>query len=176
MIRGGDERMDSIVLVGMPGAGKSTVGVLLAKNLGMDFVDTDLELQKNHGKLLQEMIDEYGTEGFLKAEEETVLGLSFSRAVVATGGSVVYSGRAMEHLKRHAVVIYLKADLETIQGRINNIATRGIAMNRGQTLVDIYRERTPLYEKYADIVIDCDGMDPQGVVEAIAERLKKLDA
>lgn len=164
---------DNIVLVGMPGAGKSTVGVLLARALGMAFVDTDLELQKARGKLLQEIIDNDGIEGFLKAEEETVLSINCSHAVVATGGSVVYSSRAMMHLKKNGLVVYLKADLEAIRNRINNMATRGIAMAGDRTLADIYYERIPLYEKYADIIIDCSGKDPEGVVGNIIECLRQ---
>jgi len=165
--------MDNIVLVGMPGAGKSTVGVILAKTLGMGFVDTDLEIQRSHGKLLQDMIDEYGIEGLLRAEERTILGGSYKHAVIATGGSAIYSDKAMAFLKKQGIVIYLRADLETIQRRISNIATRGIAMGRDQTLGDIYNERTPLYEKYADIIIDCGGRDAEGVVESILEGLER---
>lgn len=159
--------MNNIVLVGMPGAGKSTVGVLLAKSLGMDFVDTDLEIQRYHGMLLQDMIDEFGIAGFLKAEEQAILKGSYNHTVIATGGSVVYSSKAMAHLKKGAVVIYLKVDIGTLQKRINNIATRGIAMSRNQTLNDIYLERTPLYEQYADIIIDCSDKDVEGAVESI---------
>jgi shikimate kinase len=159
--------MDNIVLVGMPGAGKSTVGVILAKTLGMDFVDTDLEIQRSHGRLLQDIIDESGIAGFLRAEEQTILKGSYNHAVIATGGSVVYSSKAMAHLKKGAVVIYLKVDIGTLQRRINNIATRGIAMSRDQTLNDIYLERTPLYEQYADIIIDCSNKDVEGAVESI---------
>jgi shikimate kinase len=163
--------MDNIVLVGMPGAGKSTVGVILAKTLGMDFVDTDLEIQRSHGRLLQDIIDESGIAGFLRAEEQTILKGSYNHAVIATGGSVVYSSKAMAHLKKGAVVIYLKVDIGTLQRRINNIATRGIAMSRDQTLNDIYLERTPLYEQYADIIIDCSNKDVEGAVESILGRL-----
>ena len=167
--------MNNIVLVGMPGAGKSTVGVLLAKSLGMDFVDTDLEIQRYHGMLLQDMIDEFGIEGFLKAEEETILRGSYNHAVIATGGSAVYSGKAMARLKERAVIIYLKADLEPIHRRISNIATRGIAMGRDRTLSDIYYERARLYELYADIIIDCDNKDAEGVVESILESLDNFN-
>ena len=163
--------MDNIVLVGMPEAGKSTVGVILAKTLGMDFVDTDLEIQRSHGRLLQDIIDESGIAGFLRAEEQTILKGSYNHAVIATGGSVVYSSKAMAHLKKGAVVIYLKVDIGTLQRRINNIATRGIAMSRDQTLNDIYLERTPLYEQYADIIIDCSNKDVEGAVESILGRL-----
>lgn len=170
----GSQRMDNLVLIGMPGAGKSTVGVLLAKALGMDFVDTDLEIQRIHGRLLQQIIDEDGIESFLKAEEQAVLQGSYSHAVVATGGSVVLSSEAMDHLKKHACVIYLKVALEALQRRISNMATRGIAMSRSQTLKDVYDERVPLYEKYADIIIDCADKDAEGVVESILKALKQF--
>jgi len=147
------------------------VGVILAKTLGMDFVDTDLEIQRSHGRLLQDIIDESGIAGFLRAEEQTILKGSYNHAVIATGGSVVYSSKAMAHLKKGAVVIYLKVDIGTLQRRINNIATRGIAMSRDQTLNDIYLERTPLYEQYADIIIDCSNKDVEGAVESILGRL-----
>ncbi len=147
------------------------MGVILAKTLGMDFVDTDLEIQRSHGRLLQDIIDESGIAGFLRAEEQTILKGSYNHAVIATGGSVVYSSKAMAHLKKGAVVIYLKVDIGTLQRRINNIATRGIAMSRDQTLNDIYLERTPLYEQYADIIIDCSNKDVEGAVESILGRL-----
>jgi len=113
------------------------------------------------------MIDEFGIAGFLKAEEQAILKGSYNHTVIATGGSVVYSSKAMAHLKKGAVVIYLKVDIGTLQKRINNIATRGIAMSRNQTLNDIYLERTPLYEQYADIIIDCSDKDVEGAVESI---------
>lgn len=166
--------MENIVLIGMPGAGKSTVGVILAKTLGMDFVDTDLVIQRIHGRLLQDIIDQDGIESFLRAEEQAVLQISANRSVIATGGSVVYSSKAMAHLKKSAVVIYLKVALDALQRRISNMATRGIAMSRGQTLQDIYIQRIPLYEKYGDIVIDCTHMDAEGVVGAILDSLNRL--
>lgn len=164
--------MDNIVLIGMPGAGKSTVGVILAKVLGMDFVDTDLEIQRTSGRLLQEIIDEDGIAGFLGVEEQTVLRGSYHRAVIATGGSVVYSKKIMAHLMEISIVVYLKVGLSILQKRINNMATRGIAMHKSQTLNDIFAERTPLYEQYADITIECDGMDAEGVVASILAGLK----
>jgi len=166
--------MGNIVLVGMPGAGKSTVGVILAKTLGMDFVDTDLEIQRIHGRLLQDIIDNDGIESFLRAEEEAVLQVSRNRAVIATGGSVVYSSKAMAHLKKDAVIIYLKVELDTLRKRIRNMATRGIAMGRDQTLEDIYKQRTPLYEKYADIIVDCSNRDAEGVVALIRRSLNRF--
>jgi len=172
---GGGAFMDNVVLVGMPGAGKSTVGVLLAKALGMDFADTDLEIQRRHGKLLQDMIDELGIAGFLKAEEETILGGKYFNAIIATGGSAVYSEKAMAHLKERGVVVYLEAGLDTIRKRIGNISTRGIAMGRDQALEDIYLERIPLYEKYADITVNCEGRDAEGVVGSIIEKLDRFN-
>lgn len=165
--------MNNIALVGMPGAGKSTVGVILAKTLGMDFADTDLDIQRAQGRLLQDIIEQDGIEHFLRVEEQTVLEGSWHHAVIATGGSVVYSRKAMAHLKKQAVVIYLKAELETLQRRIGNMATRGIAMSRHQTLNDIYEERTPLYEQYADIIIDGSDKDAEGVVASILNCLNR---
>lgn len=157
--------MKNIVLIGMPGAGKSTVGVILAKTAGMHFIDTDIVLQKKSGRLLQEIIDEEGPGAFLKTEEEMILSLRSRDAVIATGGSVVFSGRAMEHLKRDGVVIYLKISFEEMEGRLNNITTRGIVLHKGESLRDMYNGRVPLYEKYADITIDCSDIGFETVVE-----------
>ena len=135
------------------------MGVILAKTLGMHFTDTDIVIQETSGRLLQEIIDTEGPESFLKIEEDALLSLHARNAVIATGGSVVFSGRAMEHLKRDGVVLYLAISFEEMARRLNNITTRGIVLHAGQSLRDMYNERVPLYEKYADITIGCSGDD-----------------
>jgi shikimate kinase len=162
----------NIVLTGMPGAGKSAMGVILAKTLGMDFTDTDIAIQEQEGRFLQEIIDTEGPESFLKIEEKTILSLDGRNAVIATGGSVVFSRRAMEHLKRDGVVVYLKVSFEEMEKRLSNITTRGIVLHAGQSLRDMYSGRVPLYEKYADITIDCSDEDFETVVEKIVRELK----
>ena len=161
--------MKNIVLIGMPGAGKSTVGVLLAKTLGMVFIDTDLEIQAREKRLLSKIIEGDGLEGFLKIEEQTALSCFPINAVIATGGSMVYSAKAMHHLKEKAVTCYLKLDYKTLEGRIRNITTRGIVMKPHQTLEGIYMERLLLYEAYADITIDCIGLNTEDLVGAIVK-------
>ncbi|MBQ8868311.1 MAG: shikimate kinase [Oscillospiraceae bacterium] len=149
--------MDNIVLIGMPGAGKSTVGVLLAKRLGYRFVDTDLLIQEIEGKRLFEIMRDNGNEYFADAENRIVASLKVERSVIATGGSVVFGSDAMQNLKSLGKVVYLRVPLAELEKRVNNFETRGILMKSGQTLKDIYAERTPLYERYADLTIDCDG-------------------
>jgi shikimate kinase len=163
--------MKNIVLIGMPGAGKSTVGVILAKTLGRKFIDTDLLIQQRQGRFLQEIIDRVGIEGFIAIEENVILELEASDCVIATGGSVIYSSSAMRRLKSDGVLVYLKLPYDEIEKRIKNISSRGIAMGRGQNLAGLYEQRTPLYEMYADIVIDCAGMDMESVVSAIKAAL-----
>lgn len=153
--------MKNIVLIGMAGSGKSTLGVLLAKSLGMPFIDTDLMIQQHEKKLLQEIIDSHGIEPFLEIEEKVMLTIDDLDSVIATGGSVVYSEKAMTHLKEHGRLVYLKLDYVEIERRIQNITTRGIVMDNGKSLKDIYDERVCLYEKYADIIIDCNHKDPE---------------
>ena len=137
----------------MPGAGKSTVGVLLAKSLGKRFVDTDLEIQNNAGRKLQEIIDADGIEKFLKTEEQVLLQLDCRNSVIATGGSAVYSEKGMKKLAQNGITVFLNVPFEEIERRINNITTRGIAMKNDETLKELYAERMPLYKKYADITV-----------------------
>jgi shikimate kinase len=164
--------MKNIVLIGMPSAGKSTLGVLLAKSLCMPFTDTDLIIQEKENMLLQDIINNFGIDHFLEVEEKVILDCNFTNHIVATGGSVVYSELAMEHLKKNGIVIYLKLDYKEIEQRLNNIKTRGVAITAGQTLKDLYDIRTPLYEKYADITVDCSNKDMEASVEEIISMLK----
>ncbi len=161
----------NIVLIGMPGCGKSTVGVLLAKSLLMDFVDTDLLIQNRYGKSLCEIIEADGLEEF-KAKENAVLSaLTCENSVIATGGSAVYGQEAMAHLSREGTVIYLKLSPAAIARRIQNIKTRGIAMKEGTSLADLYAERAPLYERYAQLTIECEALTAEECVNAIAAAL-----
>ncbi|MGD8399870.1 MAG: shikimate kinase [Bacillota bacterium] len=162
----------NLVLIGMPGAGKSTVGVVLAKTLGKMFIDTDLLIQQTMRRLLPQIIREDGVAAFLAGEERTVLQLTANNTVIATGGSVVYSPKAMAHLQRLGMVIYLQLPLAEIESRITNMASRGIAIGPGQQLSDLYRERVPLYEKYADMILDCNGLTLEAVLTAIMAEVK----
>ena len=163
--------MRNIVLIGMPGAGKSTVGVLLAKTIGYGFVDCDLLIQGQTGELLYRTIERDGIDSFLRTEERVISGLFVSRCVVATGGSAIFGDRAMEHLRESGVVVYLKLAPDEIERRIMNITTRGIAMNPGETIRDVYAVRAPLYEKWADVTVDCQGLSPEGVIEEILKQV-----
>ncbi len=159
--------MNNIILIGMPGAGKSTVGVILAKTLGMNFIDTDIAIQEKSKRLLQEIINTDGPDAFKIIEEKTILSLHSHHTVIATGGSVVFSERAMEHLTRDGVVVYLKISFDEMEKRLRNITTRGIVLSRGETLYEMFNERVPLYEKYAGITIDCEKEDFENIVKKI---------
>jgi len=163
--------MKNIILIGMPGAGKSTVGVILAKTLGLHFTDTDIVMQEHAGRLLQDIIDTEGPDAFKKIEEETILSLACQNTVIATGGSAVFSEKAMEYLKSGGIVIYLKISFKEMVRRLKNITTRGIVLIPGQSLPDMYHQRIPLYEKYADRTIDCSGDDFENIVEKVIDIL-----
>ncbi len=163
--------MKNIILIGLPSAGKSTIGVILAKTIRMDFIDTDIVIQEKTGKRLQEIIDLQGTETFLKIEEDTILSLQRSNAIISTGGSVVFSDRAMKHLKSYGIVVYLIISFEEMVRRLYNIKTRGIVLIPGQTLRDLYTQRIPLYEKYADVRIECSDDDFEDVVSKIIDSI-----
>ncbi len=159
--------MKNIILIGMPGAGKSTVGVVLAKKAGYAFLDSDLLIQSRKGKLLHELISEEGVEGFWKTEEAVNLSIETDRTVIATGGSAIYGAKAMEHFKKLGTVVYLKLSCEEIMKRLGDLCERGVTLREGQSLSDLYRERVPLYEKYADITIDCERLSIREIVEEI---------
>lgn len=157
----------NIILIGMAGCGKSTVGVLAAKKLGYDFLDTDLVLQRQEGKLLQQIIDGDGLDYFKSAEERALMGVNVSSSIIATGGSAVYYDAAMRHLKESGICVWLSLPFKVIEGRITNLATRGIAIAPGLTLRDVYDEREPLYEKYADVRIECVDSAEENAVKLI---------
>ena len=158
----------NIVLIGMPGAGKSTVGVVLAKVVGHKFVDSDLVIQETYGKLLHELITELGLNGFLEIENQVNAGLDMTKSIIATGGSVIYGKEAMEHLKEIGLVVYLKLSLESIADRLGDLQQRGVALKEGWGLKELYEERVPLYEKYADLTIDCEEKSIRQITEEIA--------
>lgn len=164
------KRRDNIVLIGMPGAGKSTVGVVLAKHLGCRFVDSDLVIQDKYGKLLHELIEEHGVEGFWKIENDVNASLMLEGSVIATGGSVIYGKEAMEHLRRIGTVVYLKLPYKEVAERLGDLNARGVTLMPGQTLKDLYEERTPLYEKYAHVTVECSGKMLREIVAEIARR------
>ena len=163
--------MRNIILIGMPGAGKSTVGVVLAKRLGYAFVDSDLVIQEKYGRLLHDLIEEYGVEGFRELENGVNSGIDVQRSVIATGGSAVYGREAMEHFRKIGTVVYLKLPYEEIAERVGDLDARGVSMMPGQTLEELYKERTPLYEKYAHITINCEG---KMLRELVAEVERKI--
>lgn len=162
----------NIVLIGMPGVGKSTVGVILAKQLGLQFVDADLLIQQQEGRLLHEIITQEGVDGFLAIENRVNASIDVRGAVISTGGSVVYGREAMEHLKRTGTVVYLKLPYHELECRLRNLKDRGVVLRGDQTLRDLYEERTPLYERYADLVIDETGLDIEQTREALENALR----
>lgn len=164
---------DNIVLIGMPGVGKSTVGVILAKVLGYQFIDADLVIQQQEGRLLHEIIEKEGTEGFIQVENRVNASLSASHAIIATGGSVVYGKEAMEHLREIGTVVYLEVSFPVLEKRLADIKGRGVVLKEGQNLYDLYLERTPLYESYADIRIAETGLDIEQTVEQIVSQLQQ---
>ncbi len=164
--------MNNIVLIGMPGVGKSTLGVVLAKELGYEFVDADLLIQKREKRLLKEIIADEGVDGFLKIENDVNAGIQADKTVIATGGSVIYGAKAMEHLKEIGTVVYLKLDYETLDSRLGSLKGRGVVLKDGQNLKSLYDERIPLYEKYADIVVDEQGLDLEETLDSILKKLQ----
>ncbi len=165
---------NNIVLIGMPGVGKSSAGVVLAKAMGYHFVDSDIVIQHKEGRLLSDIIEECGNDGFLKIEDRINSELEADKTVIATGGSVIYGKNAMEHLKEIGIVVYLKAEFVTINERLSNLKGRGVAIKEGQTLKDLYDERCVLYEKYADITVSLDGMSIEETVGTLVPLIVKF--
>lgn len=163
------QKWNNITLIGMPGAGKSTVGVVLAKKIGYRFVDSDLVIQDRYGKLLHELIEENGVEGFWKIENDVNASLDLERSIIATGGSAIYGAEAMEHLRAISKVVYLRLPYEEIAERLGDLNARGVTLRAGQNLKDLYEERIPLYEKYAHEIIECDGKMLREIVEEIVK-------
>nr|WP_296156967.1 shikimate kinase [uncultured Blautia sp.] len=168
--------MNNITLIGMPGVGKSTIGVVLAKILGYQFIDSDLLIQKQEKRRLSTIIEQEGYAGFMKIENRVNAAIDVDDTVIATGGSVVYCEDAMKHLKSVGTVVYLKLSLESLSKRLGNLKGRGVLLKEGQTLKDLYEERTPLYEKYADIVVDEEGKDLEASLHAVLEILKEKES
>jgi shikimate kinase len=169
---GGGHRRTNIILVGMPGSGKSTIGVLLAKALGLGFVDTDILIQEYTAQSLQDIVD---TEGYLAlrtVEEDVILRTGFGKHIIATGGSAIYSEAAMKHLKANGVVVFLDVDLEVLTRRIRDFSTRGIAMRPGQSFTELFKERVPLYKFHADIMVRCSRFSQDETRDAIVRATK----
>jgi shikimate kinase len=169
-----NDKSSNIVLIGMPGSGKSTVGVILAKMTGRDFVDTDVLIQKEQGRSLQDIVDRDGYLKLREIEEKTILKLECRNHVIATGGSAVYSQAAMTRLKTDGIAVFLNADLQTLLTRVKDFETRGLAKRPDQGVADLFSERHALYRKYADVIIDCEGITHEEVCEKIIRELKKL--
>ena len=166
---------DNIVLIGMPGAGKSTLGVVLAKILNYDFLDADLVIQNKHGKTLQTLINEYGPQGFLDVENQDLQEINVHRTIIATGGSAVYSDRAMEHLRSIGTVVYLQISYKELANRLGDLQERGVVMKdgMGMSLADLYEERLPLYEKWADITVDVEKTSITKAAKKVAGALRE---
>lgn len=164
----------NITLIGMPGAGKSTIGVVLAKVLGFDFIDSDLLIQKAEGKLLWQIMRDVGNDGFNEIEERVNSTIDAQNSVISTGGSVIYGPKAMEHLRNISTVVYLKVNCSTLKRRLGDLEKRGVVLKPGQTLSELYEERVPLYEKYAHITVNVSNKSVQQAVMIISELFYKL--
>lgn len=165
-----NKKKTNIVLIGMPASGKSTVGVILAKVLGMVFIDTDLVIQQKEDSFLYEIINDRGVDGFLACEEEALLSINTVNTVIATGGSAVYSERGMKHLSENGAIIYLKVEKDKLFDRLHEIRERGVVLRDGESLDEMYEERSVLYEKYADIIIDEGESSIEETVRRIIDR------
>ena len=163
---------NNITLIGMPASGKSTIGVLLAKRLGYSFVDVDIVIQEQEKRLLKEIIEDEGLDGFLEVENRANATLDVEKSVIAPGGSVIYGKEAMEHLKEIGRVVYLKVSYAILEKRLADIKGRGVVLKKGQTLETLFEERSKLYEQYADIEVSEDGLDVEQTVEKLVEALE----
>ena len=161
--------MNNVTLIGMPGSGKSTIGVILAKVLRYQFLDSDLLIQKQEKRTLSEIIEQDGMEKFKEIENRVNLSINVTDTVIAPGGSVIYCDEAMKHLKSIGKVVYLKLSLESLSKRLGNLRGRGVLLKEGQTLEDLFKERTPLYEKYADLTVNEEGKDLEESLQAVLE-------
>ncbi|CVH74776.1 shikimate kinase [Rubneribacter badeniensis] len=166
---------DNIVLIGMPGAGKSTLGIVLAKIMNYDFVDADLVIQSQCDKTLQKLIDACGPEGFIQVENQILSDIRASKAIIATGGSAVYSDEAMRHLTEIGTVVYLKISYEQLVGRLSDFQERGVVLKGGigMSLRELYDERLPLYERYAEVTVDVDDLSITAAARKVADALEK---
>jgi len=162
----------NIVLIGMPGCGKSTVGVVLAKVMGYKFIDSDILIQEMENRKLSDILEESGQETFNQIENRINASIKTDKTVIATGGSAVFGEKAMEHLKGTGLVVYIRLPYAEIEKRLGDLAERGISMKEGQTLKDIYEERSPLYEKYGDVILDTQGLEIRDAVKMIAENIR----
>ena len=167
--------MKNIIFTGMPGAGKSTIGVVIAKIFGYDFVDSDLLIQKQEGDVLEHLIDKHGIDGFIAIENQVNRDIDVKKTVISTGGSVCYSDEAMRHMAEHGVIVYIKTDYESLHKRLGDLHQRGVVIRKGSTLLDLYNERTPLYEKYADLIVDVSGCKIEEAINRIKKALKACD-
>lgn len=167
--------MKNIIFIGMPGAGKSTIGVVIAKIFGYDFVDSDLLIQKQEGDILEHLIDQHGIDGFLKIENQVNRDINVKKTVISTGGSVCYCDEALKRMSEHGVIVYIKTDYESLHKRLGDLHQRGVVIRKGSTLLDLYNERTPLYEQYADLVVDVSECKIEEAIERIKKSLKACD-
>ncbi len=163
--------MQNIILIGMPGAGKSTVGIVLAKALGYKFIDTDLVIQEDQGMVLQNIIEKYGNKGFNTIENNIISSIKTDKSVIATGGSAVYGTEAMNNLKSSGNILYLELPFNEIKNRLGNLEKRGVSIEKGQTLETLYNERIPLYEKYSDLTIHCHKLQIREIINTIIKQL-----
>ena len=166
--------MKNIIFIGMPAVGKSTVGVVVAKRLGYEFIDTDLLIQKQEKRLLREIIEQEGIDNFLKIENQVHREVSAEQAVISPGGSAVYCEEAMQHFKETGIIVYLHASFDIINSRLKNAKKRGVTLREGQTLKDLYDERVVLFEKYADITVSEDGLELEETIDKVLEALENV--